>query len=142
MNIMREDARGRIEEINSSLTDQIQKRQRRKMIRRQINDTEVPCLDTDLEKIELCFDWKGLYTAFFREERERRRRMKAIADIRRAPFGEIKEKGRGGNIDILQAIGNLVSLWINGDSKNVRRDLEYGMGRACGAEIERYSKRA
>jgi len=67
-------------------------------------------LDIDLKKLEHCFDWKGLYTAFFHEERERRRRMKASAELQRAPFEVIKRNGRRGAFDSFQAVGSMVSL--------------------------------
>ncbi|KAF8069322.1 hypothetical protein FPV67DRAFT_1669328 [Lyophyllum atratum] len=47
-------------------------------IRRQINDTAVPDLEVDYDSLKLSFAWKGLYNAFFREEREFERRRQVV----------------------------------------------------------------
>ncbi|KAF5378902.1 hypothetical protein D9615_006853 [Tricholomella constricta] len=44
-------------------------------VRRMVNDTAVPGLEFDFEKLEMSFDWNRMYSAFFKEEAELERRQ-------------------------------------------------------------------
>ncbi|KAG5639062.1 hypothetical protein H0H81_007320 [Sphagnurus paluster] len=58
-------------------------------IRRMVNDTAVPGLVLNLERLErleLSCDWRGMYSAFFREEREFNRRWNSWTDSPQMQF--------------------------------------------------------
>jgi hypothetical protein len=55
--------------IPTPSTPNISRRQHLINIRRAVNDTDVPSLAFDKEKEELSFDWRGMYTHFYAEEK-------------------------------------------------------------------------
>jgi len=49
--------------------DNIEKPAHCVQIRRQVYDTEIPGIQLDLQALELTCDWRGMYSAFFAEEK-------------------------------------------------------------------------
>ena len=47
-------------------------------IRRDANDTVVPNLEFSAEDLELKLDWMGMFSEWFKEEKEHRRRFRQV----------------------------------------------------------------
>src|ERR1700733_11203721 len=39
-------------------------------VRRDANDTQIPEMQADWDNLEISFDWKAMYNAYFREDKE------------------------------------------------------------------------
>ena len=46
-------------------------------VRRDANDTQIPEMQADWDKLEISFDWKAMYSLYFREDKEYHRRLGA-----------------------------------------------------------------
>lgn len=46
-------------------------------VRKDANDTQIPGMEADWDKLEISFDWKKMYSAYFREDKEYHRRLGA-----------------------------------------------------------------
>lgn len=89
-------------------------------IRHEINDTAVPGLDFDYKKLELSCEWKGMYSALFREERELARRRQTVLSEDKDELSLIKEEVDREGVDAMELMQH-----IFGPSTGERPRLRY-----------------
>ncbi|KAK7026502.1 hypothetical protein VNI00_015582 [Paramarasmius palmivorus] len=71
-------------------------------IRHYVNDTWVPSMEVDWDKLEVKIDWIGLYTEFFRETKEKNRRMGEFMESVKPTLIEMRTKAENGEIDAME----------------------------------------
>ncbi|KAG6811211.1 hypothetical protein H0H92_008506 [Tricholoma furcatifolium] len=94
-------------------------------IRRDLNDTTIPGLEFDYEKLEASFEWKGLYSAFFREEAEISRRMRLRVESMKSELLAVKERVERGEVSQMEMVEMMVMGFSNSNDdirKAVRRE--------------------
>ncbi|KAG5649718.1 hypothetical protein H0H81_002372 [Sphagnurus paluster] len=88
-----------------------------------INDTAVPGLEIDYDGLTLSCDWRGLYSALFREERELERRNKRwFKEQESGAFAAMKARVNSDRADPMEMMKR--TLMMHGNSwTNQRRSL-------------------
>jgi hypothetical protein len=69
-------------------------------VHRDINDTPIPGLEIDFEKLQLSFDWKAMYTRFYGEERHYNQLMATFVEDNKGAADEMKLAMERGEMDM------------------------------------------
>jgi hypothetical protein len=108
-------------------------------VHRELNDTPIPDLSFDYEKLELSCDWRGLYTRFFGEEQLFHKYTKAWVAEKEGWAKDMRKQVEGGQLDMLKAMETLMYAFADGSDdgrKKARRARMKHQFRDRGEEID------
>ncbi|ESK84962.1 hypothetical protein Moror_9214 [Moniliophthora roreri MCA 2997] len=91
-------------------------------IRRHANDTSVPDMFPDREKLEIKVNWVGVYSEFFKEEKEYTRRLEVFMDKLDQSATEMHQKLELGELDLMSFLQSAVGTFPDG-SRDLRRAI-------------------
>ncbi|ESK94734.1 hypothetical protein Moror_14229 [Moniliophthora roreri MCA 2997] len=83
-------------------------------IRRTANDTMIPDFEPDWDKLELRLNWIGMYSEWFREEKEHVKRLKTFVEESKQKADEMREKMASGELDMMASIEWAVNAFAGG----------------------------
>jgi hypothetical protein len=86
-------------------------------VHREINDTPIPGLEMDWDKMRLSCDWKAMFTRFYAEEKHYNRLMDTFLEDNKVAADEMKEKMERG----LMSMGDLFkqAMEMVGDTNKI-----------------------
>ncbi|KAG6811212.1 hypothetical protein H0H92_008507 [Tricholoma furcatifolium] len=91
-------------------------------IRRDLNDTAIPGLEFDFDKLEAIFEWKGLYSAFLREEAQISRRTREKAESLKSELLAARDSGKMTEMELLNMAFTGFANFDDEIRKAVRRE--------------------
>ncbi|KAJ8082634.1 hypothetical protein PM082_008489 [Marasmius tenuissimus] len=86
-------------------------------IRRQANDTLIPGLEFNFDDLEMKLDWKGMYSEWFKEEKEHTRYLANMVHDDgelAAKAIEMREKVERGEMDMMESVEWAIKAFLNG----------------------------
>ncbi|KAF2816159.1 uncharacterized protein BDZ99DRAFT_566020 [Mytilinidion resinicola] len=90
-------------------------------VRRDLNDTEIPGLEIDYEKREVSFDWRAMYSMFFREEEYVENKIKKMAQQASVDALNLQAMVESGGMELIDAMQRLV-VRVKTSEDDARRD--------------------
>lgn len=87
-------------------------------IRRELNDTPIPGKSINFDNLELSFDWRGLYTAFYVEEKCYENLTTEWAKSKEQWTIDLQAKMFRGEMDMQQVMMQAIEEFAGGSDKN------------------------
>ncbi|KAK7049833.1 hypothetical protein VNI00_005263 [Paramarasmius palmivorus] len=73
-------------------------------IRHSVNDTFIPDLEFNWDQLEIKLNWMGMYSEWFREEKEHTKNLEDFVENTKAQAIEMREKVNRGEMNLLQSL--------------------------------------